>query len=347
MLFGVLLLLVLSIGVVGAQDNQEAQLRAVHAAPDVGEVDVYVDGELAIEGLAYTDATDFQALGEGDFQIQVTAAGDDVENAVLDTSLTLDQGEMVTLVVYGSGTDVDFFTYEHDWDDPENDQARIVLVNATSDEADVELQYNDESFGDGLLDFGNTSTETVDAGDYNFEVVSGDQTVTTIDGFNVSAGQTYSVFVMGTEGAYEAVTYEDMAAVGPGPDVTPETTPDTDATPEATPDTDATPATTPDTDATPEATPDTDATPATTPDTDATPATTPDTDATPATTPGTGEGAPGPSPTPAAPALPETGAGGTAGDAGSSGWLALAIAAFAVALGGGLIWRTRNERTTA
>ncbi len=53
MLLGVLLLLVLSIGigVAGAQENEQAQLRVVHAAPDAGEVDGYVNGELAIEGL--------------------------------------------------------------------------------------------------------------------------------------------------------------------------------------------------------------------------------------------------------------------------------------------------------
>jgi hypothetical protein len=141
MLVGVLLLLALSVGVVGAQtDNDQAQLRVVHAAPDVGDVDVYVDGELAIEGLAYTDATDFVSLGEGEYAIQVTAAGGDAADAVIDTMLELGSGDMVTVVAHGSGDDVDVFTVDHDWDDPSDGQARIVLVNATSDDVDVELR---------------------------------------------------------------------------------------------------------------------------------------------------------------------------------------------------------------
>ena len=338
LLVGVLLLLALSIGigVVSAQDGDQAQLRVVHASPDAGDVDVYVDGEVAIEGLAFTDATDFQALDEGDHDIQVTAAGGDVADAVIETSVSLSAGDVLTVVVSGTGEDVSAFEVAHDWDEPGDDMARIVVVNATSDEATVELQYGDgESVGDGAVDAGSSTNGEVEPGDLDFQVLVNDEEATTIDGFTVEAGNTYSIFVMGTDGSYEAVPYEDMAPVTGAPgDETPAAgeTPDADTTPEAdtTPDAD----TTPETDTTPEA----DTTPTTdeTPEADSTPAT----DQTPAVTPspGTGEGAP---------QVPATGAGGTAGDSDASGWIALAIAGLAITLGGGLVWRTRSGRTEA
>lgn len=361
MVFGVLLLLAFSIGVVSAQTGDGAQVRVVHAAPDAGEVDVYVDGEVAIEGLAYTDATDFQELPEGDHDIAVVPAGGDVADAVVETSVSLGAGDVMTFVAHGTGDSVELFEIAHDWDEPGDGMARIVLVNATSDSANVELLRDGEPVvGDGVIPFGDVATEEVEPGDYNYELQIEGETVTTLDGFMVEEGETYSIFAMGDTGNYEVVPYQDVVAAQAG--TTPETTPDADMT--GTPDADTTPDAdmtgTPDADTTPDVdvtgTPDAD----TTPDVDVTG--TPDAD----TTPGVGGGTVGTpttgattptmdmddmTPSPATgggvPEVPATGAGGTADSAGASGWIAMALAALAIALGGGLVWRARNERPAA
>lgn len=301
----------------------------------------------------YTDATDFQELPEGDYDIAVTAAGGDVADAVIETSISLGAGDWLTLVAHGTDDGADLIEVDHDWDAPGEGMARIVLVNATSDSADVELLQDGEAVvGDGIIPFSEVANEEVEPGDYNFELQIDGETVTTLDGFAVEEGEIYSVFAMGNTDGYEVVPYQDVTASAGAPgDMTPEGTPDAEMTPESTPDADTTG--TPEMDMTPDAdmtgTPDADTTPdadatgtpdtdMTTPMADVTPTMDMDDDAAMTSTPGTGGGVP---------EVPATGAGGTAGSAGASGWIAMALAALAIALGGGLVWRARNERPVA
>jgi hypothetical protein len=50
---------------VSAQGEQ-ARIRVVHASPDAPNVDVWVNGAVAVSNLAFNDATDYIALPAGD-----------------------------------------------------------------------------------------------------------------------------------------------------------------------------------------------------------------------------------------------------------------------------------------
>jgi hypothetical protein len=59
--------LVAMLGVSGVSaDSHEAKVRVVHASPDAPAVDVWVNGQVAISGLAFGEATDYVALAGGD-----------------------------------------------------------------------------------------------------------------------------------------------------------------------------------------------------------------------------------------------------------------------------------------
>ena len=53
-----------------------AQVRVVHLSPDAPAVDVAVNGEVAVAGAAYLDATGYLPVPAGDVRITVTPAGD-------------------------------------------------------------------------------------------------------------------------------------------------------------------------------------------------------------------------------------------------------------------------------
>ena len=56
-------------------DKSLTSIRVVHASPDAPNVDVYVDGTLAIENLPFGEATDLLPIPAGARNIKVTPAG--------------------------------------------------------------------------------------------------------------------------------------------------------------------------------------------------------------------------------------------------------------------------------
>lgn len=82
-------------------DSHEATVYVVHAVPDV-EVDVWINGDPAIEGFAPETVTDAISLPAGDYDIEVYPAGTDPEgeDPAIGLEATLAAGDNVTLVAH-------------------------------------------------------------------------------------------------------------------------------------------------------------------------------------------------------------------------------------------------------
>jgi hypothetical protein len=76
----------------------QAKLRVFHASPSApSEVDVAVtDGSVLVEGLAYTQATDYLTVDAGTYPLEIRAAGD--EAAALSVEATLEAGQNYTAI---------------------------------------------------------------------------------------------------------------------------------------------------------------------------------------------------------------------------------------------------------
>jgi len=66
-----------------------ARIRVAHASPDAPAVDVWVDGALALENLAFEDISDYLTVAEGNYGIQVVATGT-ITPTVISATLTFD-----------------------------------------------------------------------------------------------------------------------------------------------------------------------------------------------------------------------------------------------------------------
>lgn len=297
-------------GLTGAQEG-EAQVRIMHAGHGiVGPVDVFIDGNLAIEALEYADATGYLPLPAGEYDVQVTAAGGEQGDAVIEAMVTLDAGIPHTVVAIGPADQADIIVIVDDHTPPSADMAKLSLVNATSDGVSIGLALGDATVLIDEVQFADASAYVeLDSGALDFVISStetGDE-VASISGFSAEPDTTYSIFTMGIEGEYQAVAFVDAAGEGPAPDPASTATP-SEASPTAT-------------------------TTGGTPGTTATAATTPvATTATPTGTPAQ------PPATPTImPALPATGAGGESSGGGDTLWLA--VGAGLMTLSGIAIWR--------
>ncbi len=202
--FTILVLLVVGVFAVmsvAAQD-EAAMVRVFHGSPDAGEVDIYVDGEATLEGVAFTDASEYMEVPAGEHQIQVVPAGEDASAAVIDETVTLDAGTNYTIAAIGSAASVQPLVLTDDSAMPDEGNAHVRAVHAieggpevTVQTADGETIFEGAAFGDA------TGYAPVPAGSVDLQVVPADGGDPIIDasGVELEDGEIYTIFAVPTE----------------------------------------------------------------------------------------------------------------------------------------------------
>jgi hypothetical protein len=75
------------------------RIRVVHASPDAPNVDVYADGQIAVENLPFGDYTDYITVTPGQRNFAVFVAG--TQTKVLEASPNIGAGQDYTIVAAG------------------------------------------------------------------------------------------------------------------------------------------------------------------------------------------------------------------------------------------------------
>src|SRR5215207_5428709 len=166
---------------VRAQDQSaeaDATLRVIHASPGAPEIDVLVDGQTLLQGLAYGTASSYATLTAEEHRVQVVPAGQTADAAVVDETIDAAPGQAYLVAVYGLLNEIGGAVYEVDLSEIEPGMARVRLLNLSPDAGDVDLLETggDEWFGDVAL--GEISDyRDIAPGTYSGDVRGGDDQV--------------------------------------------------------------------------------------------------------------------------------------------------------------------------
>lgn len=111
--------------------TQPPLVRVAHAASNAGPVDVYADGQLIAEDVAFKEASGFLPLAAGEHTITLNAAGTDT--ALLSAPLTLENDpertvSAFTLVAYGDAPAVSLIP--NNLETTEDRSGRLTIFNA-------------------------------------------------------------------------------------------------------------------------------------------------------------------------------------------------------------------------
>lgn len=79
-----------------------ALVRMVHASPDAGNVDIYVDGTKLLNNFAFGGITDYVPIAAGYHTVQITPAGQNRSAAVITRGVVVDAGRVYTAVATGT-----------------------------------------------------------------------------------------------------------------------------------------------------------------------------------------------------------------------------------------------------
>ncbi|MHB8597793.1 MAG: DUF4397 domain-containing protein [Ktedonobacteraceae bacterium] len=90
-----------------------AFIRVVHASPDVGTVDVFVDGAKMLSSFQYATVTGYVPLPAGQHKVQIALIGKGIGASVISQTIAVQAGAMYTVAALGtmaSGFSLQVFT---------------------------------------------------------------------------------------------------------------------------------------------------------------------------------------------------------------------------------------------
>lgn len=185
-----------------------ARVKFVHAALNVGAVDVYVNGAPLVLGADFFSRSGFIWLPPGLGLVQVFAADADPTSTepLLSAGFTLLPGEAYTIVAQGdlnaaalAQNPPALAIYDATLDSPAPGQATVTVYHLSPDAPAVDVRVQG---GPTLVDdlaFGQSFTFPVDAGTYTLEITTADGStvVTTLTDVVLNAGLLYNIYATG------------------------------------------------------------------------------------------------------------------------------------------------------
>ena len=188
-----------------------AQVRVVHLSPDAPAVDVAVNGEVAVAGAVYLDATDYLPVPAGDVRITVTPAGQ-TQPIVIDATVSLGADASYTVAATGFLADIQPLVILDDRSPSGDANVRFVHTSPDAPAVTVAVSEGPNIFG-GVAFREATSYAGVPGGTYDLEVrVAGTSTVALpLPGVDFMGGTNYTVFAVGlaSDGSLSALPLVD------------------------------------------------------------------------------------------------------------------------------------------
>jgi len=186
--------------------SEGAAVRVAHLSPDAPNVDVLVNGDAALEDVAFGTISDYLALAADTYTVAITPAGD-AETTVFEGEVTVEAGQAYTVAAIGEiseGADQAFepLILEDDTEPPSSDTARVRAVHVSPDApaVDITVGGGETVLFDGVA-YGESGSTEVPAGDYTLEIrgdtESNDGDVVADFDVTVEGGQAYSAFAGG------------------------------------------------------------------------------------------------------------------------------------------------------
>lgn len=188
-------------------------IRFLHASPGAPTVDIYADGNLVFQNVAYNEISEYLPVGPGDMHIEVFPAGEH-SNPLIDTNVNIPPSERITITIIGTPTDVSLLPIFLTGEPITTDDGRIRFAHLSPLASNMSLtvedgpQFNDVAYTQ-VTDF-----ETIAPGTYNLELrFAGEDEVLLKETLRVKERTAYTVYAVGLldgEPPLEISFYEDQ-----------------------------------------------------------------------------------------------------------------------------------------
>lgn len=192
--------------------TEQIYLRIANFASDVELVDVYVDDELFLSQVAFSQVSDFVALAQNQHTIEFVDIENDDNRYVTDFDLYDDN--FATLVLLGSvnNDSLDTVQLSQNFTELNADESRVVLFNALENSDSLDIAFDDAYLRH--VDYAVDRLSDVESGEYTVTVTAGDDSETLIaelDKIRFGAASFFFFAIVGTVDAPQFVIVETEA----------------------------------------------------------------------------------------------------------------------------------------
>jgi len=199
----------LTVGATGTN----ARLRAVHAVPDLGAVDIYVDGARTLSNVSFFTVSDYLTLPAGSYKVQVIPAGENINNPSLfaiNASYTLVADRDYSLVARGRVANHSLGGSQiHDENNvPALGKVRVRAAHFSPNAPTVDIFVNGERVIENLAFRRTSSYLEVPAGTYTLGVApAGGSPIYSVE-VSLEANTVYTAWANGLLGATGATAFK-------------------------------------------------------------------------------------------------------------------------------------------
>ncbi|HYK85144.1 MAG TPA: DUF4397 domain-containing protein [Ktedonobacteraceae bacterium] len=170
LLLGTLALLIFFTGVKPVAAATPAFVRVIHASPDVGTADVFVDGSVLLSSFQFGAVTDYAAVPPGTHRVQIALVGKGIGGALISQDLSVSPG--VAYTVAATGTKATGLGLEVFIDDNvvSGSMAKLRVYHLSPDAGNVSVSDNSGTVLSGISYRQASDYVTIPANAYTFNV---------------------------------------------------------------------------------------------------------------------------------------------------------------------------------
>jgi Domain of unknown function (DUF4397) len=189
----------------GAQNPVEAAgsalVRVAHLSPDTSGVDVWIDGNQALQNVGYNTVSDYTPLPAGDHQLALRPAGaPEAAKPALEAKVTLKAGSAYTVAGVGLNEELRGQIFDDDLSAPAAGAAKVRVINAAVDMEPIDVTLTGRPISRDDIGFAAASPyESVTPGMHRVRVLGAERQNVVLDvaNVNVGAGIIYTFAVIG------------------------------------------------------------------------------------------------------------------------------------------------------
>ena len=155
-------------------------VQFIHAATDVGAVDIRVDGGVILSEMAYRTASEFEPLAHGPHSVTLFRHGE--QEALARLELSIEGGNRNVVVALGTRHDIELVLRKNVRAAASTNRVEFFVVHAAFDTGPIDIRLRDPAHGNAVVELLNNNLAYatsgiylgLDADGYIFDVTSAD-----------------------------------------------------------------------------------------------------------------------------------------------------------------------------
>ena len=185
-------------------------LRVFHAAPDVGNVDVYVNNQKVFSNLAFGDFTKYVYLDEGQYNVSVYPAGKK-DNPAINQIVDVPSQQMFTIAATGNANDLGLLVIPDKLSkSPSQSYSSVRIIHLSPNAPGVDVSVDGDIIFENIEFREGTDYVDLNPGTYNVNILlNSDKSVALSLKVTLNPNKIYTIYVIGNPPNLQAIQVVD------------------------------------------------------------------------------------------------------------------------------------------